>query len=381
MRFKLRPETKDNTMTLAIAGVIVVVFFFTIQNIPGLLAFIKQLFRILMPFVVGFSLAFLITPLMLRIENQWLRKLKLSFSSKRKISAFLTMVISIGLFSLFIYIIIPQVLDSLNQISTQLPLYIEAAETYLNDLFLGLNIRDEITEILVSTGEELLSTITNLLREYLPMLLSASWQVVNTIFKVLVGLIITVYILLDRERFGNQFKKLTYAFLHEKDADNLLYLSRVTSKTFNSFIVGKSIDSLIIGVLSFIGMTIFGWPFAVLISVIIGVTNMIPVFGPFIGAVPGFIILFIVNPMVSFWFLLFVLFLQQLDGNIIGPTILGDSVGLPSLWIMFSILVGGGFFGVVGMFLGVPVFAVIYLIVKNIAQFKLDQKGIKIDEK
>ena len=147
---------------------------------------------------------------------------------------------------------------------------------------------------------------------------------------------------------------------------------------FNSFIIGKTVDSLIVGVICYIVMLIFGWPYPVLISLIIGVTNMIPVFGPFIGAIPALFLLFIVDPSAALWFALFIIILQQIDGNIIGPLILQDSMGLPSLWIMFAIILGGGFFGLVGMFLGVPVFAVVYVIIKEIVNQRLIDKEIEV---
>ena len=160
----------------------------------------------------------------------------------------------------------------------------------------------------------------------------------------------------------------------------LIQLSRLTSRMFNSFIIGKMIDSLIIGVICFIGMLIMRLPFAVLISFIVGLTNMIPVFGPFIGAVPGIFILFIVDPIYSLIFAVFVLLLQQFDGNILGPMILGDQLGLPSLWVMFSIIVGGGMFGILGMFLGVPVFAVLYVVVRGFVSGRLKEKNIRSDD-
>ena len=147
---------------------------------------------------------------------------------------------------------------------------------------------------------------------------------------------------------------------------------------FNSFIIGKTVDSLIVGVICYIVMLIFRWPYPVLISLIIGVTNMIPVFGPFIGAIPALFLLFIVDPSAALWFALFIIILQQIDGNIIGPLILQDSMGLPSLWIMFAIILGGGFFGLVGMFLGVPVFAVVYVIIKEIVNQRLIDKEIEV---
>lgn len=169
-----------------------------------------------------------------------------------------------------------------------------------------------------------------------------------------------------------------YVLVGQKSGDYLVDLSRLSSNMVHRFILGKMLDSLIIGLICYIGMLILGLSYPVLLSVIIGVTNMIPVFGPFIGAIPGALILILVDPFQALWFVLFIIVLQQFDGNYLGPRILGDSIGLPSLWIMFAIIVGGGYFGVIGIFLGVSIFAVIYIVSKKIVANKLERESIKI---
>ena len=157
-------------------------------------------------------------------------------------------------------------------------------------------------------------------------------------------------------------------------------MSLLSSKIFNNFIVGKAIDSLIIGILCYVGSLIFQFPYALLLSVFVGVTNMIPVFGPFIGAIPGVVILFIIHPITAVYFALFVFALQQFDGNVLGPMILGDKLGLPSIGILFSVCIGGGLFGIVGMFIGVPCFAVFYVAVKEFVHYRLEKKGVDASE-
>lgn len=381
MRYKFKPEQKDQTISFAVAGIIVLLFYFIVQNIPVIHEKTSELLSVMLPFVVGFGIAFVVTPLMNWIELKILQDTKLSQKIKRSISAISAMTVVIVFISLAIYILLPQLISSIETLLIQFPLYIETAENYISELILQSNIRPELTDILIGSGEDLLESLGGFIREYLPRVLSYSFQFANLIFRVFLGLIIALYILIDRERFARQFKNITYALFSKNDADRLVRLTNLSAKTFNNFIIGKTIDSIIIGLLCFLGMTIFNWPYAILISFIIGVTNMIPVFGPFIGAIPSIFILFIVNPMITIWFALFILLLQQLDGNIIGPMILGDSMGLPSLWIMFAIIVGGGFFGIIGMFLGVPIFAIVYLVVKEIVNFRLREKGIDMVEK
>ena len=379
MRFKLSPQQKQQTISLIITGIVVVSFYFVILNFYFIKAFVDKTISILLPFVVGFSIAFVVAPLMKWIETSILSHLKLKVKIRRIIAAVLTVFLVIGLVVFSIYVLLPQLISSVNTLTIQLPSYVSTAEDFIQDLILRLNIDPEFTEILIGSGEELLHVLANIIKEYVPKIISYSIQFANLLFRISLGLIVAIYILIDRERFALQFRKMTYAFLNEENAQRVLKVTRLSSKTFNSFIIGKSIDSIIVGLLCFLAMTIFNWPYAILISFIVGLTNMIPVLGPFIGAIPSLFILFIVDPMVTLWFGLFIILLQQLDGNFIGPLILGDSMGLPGLWIMFAIVIGGGFFGLVGMFIGVPIFAVVYAIINEIVHKRLALKEIELE--
>ena len=381
MRFKINQQQKEQTLAFIIAGLVIVSFYFMISYFGVIRSFFNKTMAILLPFVVGFAIAFVVTPLMQIIENKVLSKLKIKSKYKRIIAAITTIFIVIAGVSLSIYILLPQLISSINTLIILLPDYLMAAEAYLQELILELNISPEFTNILIGSGEEILHMLAGIVREYLPQVITYSIQIANFLFRIFLGLMIALYILIDRERFAQQFRKMTYAFLSPKGAAQTLRITRLSAKTFKSFIIGKSIDSIIVGMISFLVMTIFNWPYAILISFIIGITNMIPVLGPFIGAIPSIFILFIVDPMVSLWFLVFIILLQQLDGNVIGPMVLGDSMGLPGLWIMFAIVIGGGFFGILGMFVGVPIFAVIYTIIKEIVDQRLIQKKIDLEIK
>ncbi|WP_346873677.1 AI-2E family transporter [Clostridium sp. UBA5988] len=196
-----------------------------------------------------------------------------------------------------------------------------------------------------------------------------------------IATIISIYLLAGKEKFFAQIKKFLYAMLPEKPVKYVIELTRSSHKTFIGFLGGKLLDSLIIGVICFVGMKIFKMPYPLLVSFIIGITNIVPVFGPFIGAVPSVIIIFITSPIKALWFILFILVLQQFDGNILGPKILGNSTGLTAFWVMFAILLGNGLFGVVGMILGVPTFAVIYSIIVSVINNALKEKGLPVEAK
>jgi len=377
MPFKFKPSDQSNPIPLAISLVIVLLLYLAIEHLPEILGFIKSMVNLLLPFIVGFAIAFLITPLMFWFEGKVLAKTKLGSRTKRKISATFAFITSVSIFATFIALIVPQVLSSIAQLSVLLPDYVASAQQYLTQWFLSLDLRDEVLVLLIDTGNELLKNLAQITRDIIPVILNFSWTFVSVLVRTVIGFIVAIYILFDRERFALQFKKLTYAIFSKSQAERLFEISKLTAKMFNSFIVGKTIDSVIVGIICYIVMIIFGWPYPVLISLIIGITNMIPVFGPFIGAIPALFLLFIVDPNAALWFALFIIILQQIDGNIIGPIILQDSMGLPSLWIMFAIILGGGFFGLLGMFLGVPIFAVVYVIIKEIVNQRLKDKEIE----
>ncbi len=204
-------------------------------------------------------------------------------------------------------------------------------------------------------------------------------EVFGAFFNFLVGIVVSVYLLNSKDLFCAQFKKILYAFVPAKSANEFISTVRRAHKIFGGFVTGKLLDSLIIGMLCFIVMTIFNWPYAMLISVIIAVTNIIPFFGPFIGGIPSALLILMVEPITSLYFGIFVLILQQFDGNILGPKILGDSTGLSSFWVIFSLLVFGGFFGFVGMAIGVPTFAVFYTLITDKIYNSLEKKKLPTD--
>ena len=203
-------------------------------------------------------------------------------------------------------------------------------------------------------------------------------QMVREVFNFIIGIIVSIYVLFSKEKFQKQTKKLIYAVFRPGQANMILQIGGKSNEIFGGFIIGKIIDSLIIGVICFIGLSILNMPYTMLVSVIVGVTNVIPFFGPYIGAIPSTILIALEDPMKGVYFLIFILVLQQFDGNILGPKILGNSTGLSAFWVVTSILLGGGLFGFVGMVMGVPTFAVIYYIVDMILDNKLKKKKLPV---
>ena len=202
------------------------------------------------------------------------------------------------------------------------------------------------------------------------------YNVIRTIFNVIIGFIISVYVLMTKETFIGQLKKIIYAVFRPKWGNVVMEVVRKADDVFGGFFIGKIIDSLIIGGICFVALYILRMPYVVLVSVVVGVTNVIPFFGPYIGAIPSVVLIFLVDPIKGLYFIIFIIILQQVDGNIIGPKILGDTTGLSPFWVIFAILLFGGSFGVLGMLFGVPIFAVIYYVVKRIVEHILSARKL-----
>lgn len=379
IKIKIEETTKQNIIALTISGAILILFFLFIDNIEIIKGFLTKTSSILVSFILGFFIAFVLSPLNEFIYDSLNKVFKKKLKASRIVSSMISLLIGVTLFTTFVVIALPQLVNSILRLMDILPNYLEMAENISDDLLVKLKIDQTLADVIATYSDDLFSGFIDLASKYLPEIVNYSIVFGATVLKFLISLIIALYIMIDKDRFAKQFTKLSYAFMNKKQADELVDFSRISANVFNRFILGKALDSLIIGIITYIVLSIINVPFALLLSLIIGVTNMIPVFGPFIGAVPGIFILFIIDPIMVVWFVLFVLVIQQIDGNIIGPAILGDSLGLPTLWIMFAIVVGGGFFGILGMFFGVPVFAVIYLYIKKATERRLLHKNIEIE--
>lgn len=280
--------------------------------------------------------------------------------------------------------LISQIVPSIEAIINNFDTYVNNVNNWINEFDpekegINLIIYSIYTKLVVEIEKWLEDTATliNHSGEILKTLSSSLMNLLGVAWDTLLGLMISVYMLASKETFKAQAKKMVYAIFERSSANKVINSMRFTHKTFIGFISGKILDSLIIGILCFIGTSILGTPYAALVSVVVGVTNIIPVFGPYLGAIPSAILILVVDlahPLNCVYFLLFILALQQFDGNVLGPWILGDSTGLSGFWVIFSITIFGGLFGVAGMVVGVPVFAVLYAAVKGVIDSKLSKK-------
>lgn len=362
--------------------------FFLIYRYTGLTELWNKLSNILQPITIGLILAYLLNPIVKFEEKYLLPVLEKNIKNQKKagklsrgISIFGALIFVGLILSILLKMVIPELYRSIERMIVDLPKqvngFIDWASTHVDE---NSKVADKLEQML-KQGTKFFENWAK--TEFLPqtknILTSLTTGVINVVkvlFNVIIGIIISIYVLMSKESFIGQSKKLVYAIFPPKKANVIVHTVHKSNEIFGGFISGKILDSVIIGILCFVGLSILKMPYTLLVSVIVGVTNVIPFFGPYLGAVPSAILITLANPLSGVYFIIFILVLQQLDGNIIGPKILGDSTGLTSFWVVFAILVGGGLFGVPGMIIGVPVFAVIYYIVRNIVNYVLEKKKL-----
>ena len=355
-----------------------------VTNYTTVLNIIKNLLSILTPFIWGGCLAYILNPVLKTCERilNAIFKDRLSRRARRTIGMLLTYIFAIALLAVLLQIILPQIIDSIKNLIPQITAWINTLPVILNDLAtryqLDINQLTQ-TQTITMIWNNIQTTITGFISDLttlIPQLFQLTTSLVGSLLNVLIGIILSVYLLASKELFYAHAKKLGYALFPKRVMDKLLEITHTSNNIFTGFIVGKIVDSTIIGVLCFIVMALFNWPYAMLISVIVGVTNVIPYFGPFIGAIPSILLLLIIDPRTAVMFGIFILILQQLDGNIIGPKILGDSTGLSAFWVVFSITLFSAIMGPIGMLIGVPTFAVIYSLIRDFAEWRLKTKNM-----
>ena len=395
-----KPEMNKKYNTIAayvlVVAVILISFILVITYWGDVSSAIGKILVVLNPFFWGFAIAYILNPIYCRLGNGFQKLFSHIFKKKKfkkestlgnaaKITALVTTyIIVIAALVLFFSIIIPQLWQSLEKLVNNLQGYLETVERTLtinlddfhifsseaNSRFLGM-----IEKGIMDSLEKLSEIIT----AYSPKLLSAVTGFATQLMNIGLGLIISIYMLADKKRFSKQAKKLVYAIFKKERAERIVSGVQRANTTFGGFISGKIIDSCIIGVICFIGMTILRIPYAPLVSVVILVANIIPFFGPILGAIPTTFIILLEDPLSALWFVIFVIVLQQADGNFIGPKIIGQKIGLSSFWIIFALLIMGSYMGVFGMLIAVPVFAIIYDGVRNLCNASLKKKGYNED--
>lgn len=372
-----------------------IVFWYCIKEWKTVSAFLGRLRGIAAPIIYGSILAYLLAPVYNRVTGAGIRVLSGRLKSKkhaeviaRALGTIASLAVIFMVIAGLLQLIIPQVVDSIRGFQASFPTYLQNLYSWLQKLLAD---NAEIEQIVIGNIQTAVSLFDgwleqaftrldmNRLVEFLTGVSSSLFLLLNFVKNWLIGLIVMVYMLNIKDRLITQAKKTVYSCLSIRLANHVISEMRLVHRMFGGFIIGKILDSLIIGILCFIGTSILHTPYALLVSVIVGVTNVIPFFGPFIGAIPSGILVLLVSPVQCAVLLLWILILQQIDGNIIGPKILGNSTGLASFWVLFSILIFGGLFGFVGMIIAVPGFAVIYDLVKKAVNHSLRKKQLSVN--
>ena len=368
-----------------------ILFYMALNYLPLLRQGLASLLHILSPFIWGLVICYLLTPFMRLVEKKLFGPLskKLYKNSKRSdgsrfarsMSVLLSELFLLAVLSALVCLIIPQLYSSLQNMVANSPMYIETASRWITQLLEDFpEIEQYVSQTLGQVNTSLMDWIQNTVLPKLGSLISnvtsGVYYAIMGVYNLVIGIIVSVYVLSNLEQFGASAKRILYSVFSVDIAKKILEGLEFTDRTFMGFINGKLLDSAIIGLICYIVCSILRMPYALLVSVIVGVTNIIPFFGPFIGAVPSSIIILLVNPVKCLIFIAFIILLQQLDGNIIGPKILGSSVGINGVWVMFSIILGAGLFGFWGMLLGVPVFVIIYAAITGSVTRKLKRSDL-----
>ncbi len=367
-------DEKKSIRILTTSGILIALFVVLLFKLPDVKGFIANLFKVLSPFIWGILFAIITNNLARYIETHLPEKWP--FKTRRFIGALVSVLVLVITMILVVYLLMPKLIASISSLSTLVTNFTSNSSDWIKRLQKNVHLSNDVVIKIYEYSNQAVTALWNAAKNFVPNILTSTITAISSVGNFVIGFIVCLYILIDKQKIAINVKRMGLAFFNAKQYKKGRTIMYLALDKFTKFFSGKVLDSLIIGVLCFISMLFINKEYAALISVIVGITNIIPFFGPFIGAVPCALLLLIVEPLDCLIFVIMIIILQQVDGNIIGPAILGDSVGLSSLWIMFAILVGGAYFGFFGMLLGVPVVAVIYYVIKEYVDEILEEKGI-----
>lgn len=390
MKFHFNKKYFYLGLSVALAIMSGILFYYILFHGADLSAAFDTFVTISMPIIDGLVLAYLMTPVLNAVEGRLVKpvyiKLNLSDTKKnrkrmRMISVILTVMVILWIAYEFFALIIPELIRSIQSIIFQFPTYISNLSDWAASLLENNpDLESVATQIFEKYSTRVLDFLnTSILPRINELLITLSSGVIGffrAMWNFVIGFIISIYILGSKETFAGQAKKTMYAFFETASANQIISNFRFIHTTFSGFISGKIVDSIIIGIICFFCTSIIGTPYAILVSVIIGVTNVIPFFGPWIGGIPSALLILMVNPTQCLYFIILILIIQQFDGNILGPKILGDSTGLSGFWVIFAITIFSCMFGILGMVVGVPIFAVLYAGFRALVNKQLARKQL-----
>ncbi|WP_051656630.1 AI-2E family transporter [Butyrivibrio sp. AE3004] len=397
MRWKPGKKQISIMVSVILCSLAIMLIYYVIFNGGKLTKALNHLFSILTPIIIGCVLGYILTPLLNMIEKKWIYSIyrfnginlsEIQYFKKRKkvrqISVALTMILFFTVMYAMLMVLIPQLIKSIRDIIRNFPYYANNLQRFM-DKYLDDNpaVRRAVDSLL----EQYSTTINNMFKDFVVPNLStmittlskSMMSIIQIFLYLIVGIVVAVYVLNSKETFIGQGKKLCYAFLRKEMANEVIGAFRYAHHTFTGFLMGKLVDSVIVGIICFIAISILKIPYPIVLAFGVGITNLIPFFGPYLGGGFGLILLIMINPFKALAFLIVIVILQQIDGNILGPLILGNSTGLSSFWVIFAIMLFGGIWGPIGWIIGVPVFACIYTLCGHVTMKKLRAKKLPRD--
>ncbi len=355
--------------------IMAIVLIFAFIYISEIWSFVKFIIRIFMPFIIGLAIAFVLNVLMNTIENKWFKKWKASTKVKRPISLLISIALVLGFIVFLLLLIIPNLQNTIELFADSIPAYSRSLQNLLNGWGINAEVINEIREVLDSLGTTLAEYIKNNSNQVIDVTLGIASNVVTGFVNITIGFVFAIYFLAQKEKIASQFNKVMDAYLPKNKISKIKEIATLSNKVFSHFVSGQCIEAIIIGVLCFFGMVILRLPYASTISVLVGFTALIPVFGAFIGTIFGAFLIFMVSPLQAIIFVMFIIILQQLEGNLIYPKVVGKSVGLPGIWVLVAVSVGASINGVLGMLLSVPICSIIYSILATNVRIRLEDKN------
>lgn len=361
-------------------------FYYVLQNLATLRGALSFLLSVLSPFLYGVTLAFVMNLILRFFEKKVFASLNrkdrpLWRKLRRPVCLTLTVLLFFGAVTLLLVIILPSLAESCMALAGNLSGYLQSLEQLANQLLGRLGFSADLGAAVASFLGEFSDAILKVITSSVPHILETTKAITTVVMNLFLGVVIAIYMLATKESLRRHARQVGYAYLPTRLVENMGRVWSLTSERFAGFVSGQLIEALILGTMCFVGMTLFRMEYALLISAIVGLMNMVPFVGAFIGAVPGVLLMLMIDPMKAVWFLILLIVIQQIESNLIYPRIVGNSIGLPGLWVLFAVVVGGGFFGLPGVLLGVPVFAVLYTLLGDAVQVRLKTRGIKLEEK
>lgn len=378
--------SRQNVRKICKIAAFIILFYVGLQNLPALAFTFRFVYGLVSPFIIGAAIAFILNVPMRAIERGLFGRTKRYRETGKKsrlarpLSLVITLVLVIGIIFLVMFIIIPEVARTIGVVAAQAEPFFEQVKVWLMNLFDSYpEIEQKISEITLD-WDKLVSTALDFAKNGVGNILNSTVSVASTIVNGVVNFVLAfifaLYILLQKEKLGRQIKQIFYSLLKEDKVDKIIGIGRLSESTFSKFLSGQCLEAVILGTMFVITMTIFRFPYAVMTGVLIAFTALIPIFGAFIGCFIGAFLILIVNPVQAFWFVILFIILQQLEGNLIYPYVVGNSVGLPSIWVLVAVTLGGNLMGIAGMLLFIPMFSVLYTIIRGFVYKRLKERNI-----